>query len=94
MCGSGVVTLKTSVSSEFLGTALHMPHLSTLYVHPLMGCNWPFFLVICQLHVTVSQRNIVRIGSSIIQYYYLVSVILNWKLSSSAASVEICNTVT
>lgn len=66
ICGSGVVTLRTSVFSEFLGAALHLPHLSTLYVHPLMGYNWPFFLVICQLHVTVSHRN-VRIRSSVIQ---------------------------
>ena len=77
ICGSGVITLRTSVFSEFLGTALHLPHLSSLYVHSLMGCNWPLFLVICQLCVTVSHRNIVRIRSSIIQYYYLMSVILS-----------------
>jgi hypothetical protein len=67
ICESGVVTLRTSVFSEFLDAALHLPHLSTLYVHPLMGCNWPLFLIICHLCVTVSHINIVRIRSSIIQ---------------------------
>jgi hypothetical protein len=94
ICESGFTTVRTFVSFR-LGHTLWLPHLSTTLVHPLMGCDWLLFLIICQLpYMSLSES-----GSCTNSKKSLLPLVLNfkpyllkglWKLVTGVTQIGTC----
>lgn len=69
ICGSTIITLRTSAFILFFGIPYHLLCHLTLPVHPSMGCSWLLFCIMCSyLQTTViliTETSLSEPGSSI-----------------------------